>query len=161
MEMLPPTIFFFVVFHVVAFARALIVEEYDVSLSSTVTATIGAIIVGKAILIANNLPLLHWFRETRLVINVIWRTLIYVMLVILFQFLEELIPLVSRYGTILTTVEHLFEEINWQRFWATHIIFVVFLVFYNLATAVIDTFGRDELINAFFGTKSDKINKLD
>lgn len=161
LELLPPTIYFLVVFHVIAFARALMIKQYGITLSSTAAATIGALIVGKSILIADKLPVMNWFRQDRLVINVIWRTLVYVLIVLVFQFLEELIPLISKYGTISGAIGRLFEEINWYRFWATHIIFIVFLIFFNLATAVIDTFGRDELLNVFFGTSREHLKNLD
>ena len=95
-EMLPPTIFFFVVFHLVAFARALLDAQYGISVVSTAAATIGALVVGKAILLADGLPVMHWFRDRRLIYNVLWRIGVYVVLVLLLQCLEELIPLLFR-----------------------------------------------------------------
>ena len=56
LEMLPPTIFFFIVFHILYFIKSLIADEYGVSITSSIAATIGALIVGKAILIADNYP---------------------------------------------------------------------------------------------------------
>ena len=45
LELLPPTIFFFLVFQVIAFARSLLVKEYGLTLAATTSAIIGAIIV--------------------------------------------------------------------------------------------------------------------
>ena len=53
LEMLPPTIFFFVVFHIIAFMRVLMAEQYGITITSSASATIGALIVGKSILVAN------------------------------------------------------------------------------------------------------------
>jgi len=78
LEMLPPTIFFFVVFHIIAFTRALMAKQYGIAISSSAAATIGALIVGKAILIADALPFVNWFRQKRLIYNVAWRTFLYV-----------------------------------------------------------------------------------
>ena len=152
LEMLPPTIFFFVVFHIIVFTRALMEEQYGIAVSSSAAATIGALIVGKAILIADKLPIMNWFGQKRLIYNVAWRIVLYVLLVLLFQFIEELIPLISKDGGILMSSERLFEEIKWHKFWATLIIFVVFLAFYCLAKAVIDAFGRSELLNVFLSS---------
>ena len=154
LEMLPPTIFFFVVFHVIAFTRALMAKQYGIPISSSAAATIGALIVGKAILITDALSFVNWFRQKRLIYNVAWRTFLYVILVLLFQFFEELIPLISKYGAVSTASEHLIEEITWPRFWAIHIYVLVFLVIYNVATGVIDAIGRQEILKILFSSKS-------
>ena len=161
LEMLPPTIFFFVVFHIIVFVRALMAEQYGITITSSASATIGALIVGKSILIANALPFFNWFRQKRLIYNVVWKIFLYVIIVFLFKFLEELIPLISKYGSILTASEHLIEEIKWPQFWATNIILIVFLVIYSLATEVISVMGRKELIEIFLGPKNDHSTKGD
>ena len=104
LEMLPPTIFFFVVFHIITFTRALMAKQYGIPIPSSVAATIGALIVGKAILIADALPFVNWFSQKRLIYNVAWRTFLYIIVVLLFQFLEELIPLISKYGSVGTAL---------------------------------------------------------
>ena len=161
LEMLPPTIFFFVVFHIILFTRALMAEQYGITVPSSVAATIGALIVGKSILIADALPFLNWFPQKKLIYNVAWRTFFYAIIFLLFQFLEELIPLISKYGAISTASEHLIEEIKWPRFWSTHILLIVFLVFYNIATAVIGAIGRNEFLEIFFSSKSKHSTKVD
>jgi hypothetical protein len=161
LEMLPPTIFFFVIFHVVVFTRALMAEQYGITISSSVAATIGALIVGKSILIADALPFMNWFSQKKLIYNIAWRTFFYAIIVLLFQFLEELIPLISKYGAISAATEHLIEEIKWPRFWATHILIVVFLIFYNLATGVIGAIGRNEFLEIFFSSKRNLSTKVD
>jgi hypothetical protein len=161
LEMLPPTIFFFVVFHIIVFVRALMSEQYGITITSSASATIGALIVGKSILIANALPLFNWFRQKRLIYNVVWKIFLYIIIIFLFKFLEELIPLISKYGSISTASEHLIEEIRWPRFWATNIILIVFLVIYSLATEVISVMGRKELIEIFLGSKNDHSTKGD
>ncbi len=153
LEMLPPTIFFFVVFHIIAFTRALMAKQYGINISSSVTATIGALIVGKSILIADTLPFVNLFRQKRLIYNVIWKTFLYLLIVLLFQFIEELIPLISKYGAISTASKHLIEETKWLRFLATHILLIMFLAVYNVATGVIGAIGRDKFLEIFFSSK--------
>ena len=74
-------------------------------------------------------------------------------IVLCFQFIEELIPLVSKYETILIASEHVLEEISWPQFWTSHIIMVVLLVFYVLATEAIGAIGRKEFIRLVFSSK--------
>lgn len=154
--MLPPTIFFFVVFHIVMFTRALMAKQYGINISSSAAATIGALIVGKSILIADALPVTNLFYQKRLVYNIAWRTVLYAAIVLLFQFLEELLPLILKYEALATALKHLIKEIQWHRFWATHILFIVFLVGYNITTAFIDEIGRKKFIEIFFWSKSNR-----
>ena len=159
LEMLLPTIFFFVVFHVVLFTRALMAKEYGLSMTSSAAALIGALIVGKSILIADALPFVNLFSRRRLIFNIAWRTCLYLSFVVFFQFLEELIPMISKYGSISTASEHFVEEMKWHQFWATNILFVLFLIFYNFATAAVEVIGRNELIETFFGSRNNQLNR--
>ena len=143
------------------FTRALIAHQYGITIASSASATIGALIVGKSILIADALPLFKWFCQKRLIYNVAWRIFLYVIIVLLFQFLEELIPLISKYGAISTASEHVIEEIKWARFWATLLVLIVFLVIYSAATTVIGAIGRNEFLEIFFGSKSNHSTKVD
>ena len=154
LEMLPPTIFFFVVFHVIAFTRALMAERYGITVENAAAATIGALIVGKSVLIANKLPFINWFSEKRLIYNVVWRTFLYAIVVLLFQILEELISLVSKYGAVSTASEHLIEEIKWNRFWAIHILLIMFLILYNTAVVAVEEIGRKRFLEILLSSKN-------
>ena len=151
LKLLPPTIYFFVVLHIALFTRALLDEQYGISIPSSISATIGALIVGKAILITDALPFVNWFRHNRLIFNVVWRIFLYVVLIFIFQFLEELIPIISKYETILDAIKHIIEEIKWYRFWATYILLSVFLTIYIVATELIKAMGREKCVELFFG----------
>lgn len=161
LEMLPPTIFFFVVFHIILFMRSLMAKQDDITVTSSTAATIGALLVGKSILIADALPLCHWFRQKRLIYNIAWRIGIYAIIVLLLQFLEELLPLLSKYGAISTASEYVIEEIRWPRFWAVHIILIVCLCVYTVATEVIGVIGRAQFIEIFFSSKRSRATTVD
>jgi hypothetical protein len=53
-EALPPTIFFFVGFNFVVLTSNLLVAEYLIGLTNSMLATVAALVVGKAVLVANN-----------------------------------------------------------------------------------------------------------
>lgn len=151
LEMVPPTAFFILVFQVVVLTRSAIGGAEGVSMTTTASALVGALIVGKAVLIADSTPLFHWFRERALILNVAWRTLLYLCVTLVLQLLEEYLPLVSRYGGMGAALEHLGEEIDWKVFWVTHLAFALFLAFYSFATALIEVVGGDRFRRIFFG----------
>lgn len=69
----------------------------------------------------------------------------------LFQFVEELVPLISKYGSVRVAAEHGISDVVWPRFWANHIVLVIFLLIYCSAVELIRVFGADRLKHLFFG----------
>ena len=55
--LLPPSIYFFVALHIVAFARVLMLEGTGILPSSSISIAVAALILGKAVLIADMLPM--------------------------------------------------------------------------------------------------------
>src|SRR5438874_7329520 len=76
-ELLPPTIFFFVALHIVAFVRVLMLKGTGISPTSSISIAVAALILGKAVLIADLLPMINRFPNQPLIYNVAWKTLIY------------------------------------------------------------------------------------
>ena len=54
--LLPPTIFFFVALHIVAFVRVLMLKGTGISPLTSMSIAVAALILGKAVLIADMLP---------------------------------------------------------------------------------------------------------
>ena len=152
-ELIPPTIFFFIVFELVVVVRSLLGSGLDVSMTTAGAALLGALIVGKAILIIDATPMFRWFRQPRLILNVAWRTLLYVALALSFQLLEELIPLIREKGSWSAAVSSYADSVNWTIFWATHLFLVVFVSFYSLITALIDLIGEERAVAALFAPR--------
>ncbi len=153
-EMLPPTLFFLLVFHIAIFARRLMDAE-GFYLTSPRAALIGALIVGKSVLLADASPLFRLFRERPLVCNVAWRTFLYLAIVVLFLGLEELIPLVSKHDGLAPALGKLLDEIHWDRFYATFVILGLFMAIYTFVRALIGTIGRAPFLEIFFGWREE------
>ncbi|HTU02529.1 MAG TPA: hypothetical protein VMG58_11960, partial [Candidatus Sulfotelmatobacter sp.] len=88
LEMLPPTVYFFVALHIVWFVRVLMVKQTTISPTTSATVAVGALILGKAVLIADLLPAINRFPEKPLVFNIGWKTTIYLVVSIVVHYLE-------------------------------------------------------------------------
>lgn len=77
-EVIPPTIFFLISFHIVLLDRALMLREYGLQISSVAGAVVAALLVAKVVLIADKLPFINRFPDKPLMYNVLWKTMIYV-----------------------------------------------------------------------------------
>src|SRR5215471_19718427 len=59
LEMLPPTIFFFVGFNLIVLTTNLILADYSVAFAGFMLATAAALVVGKSVLVANAMAVLR------------------------------------------------------------------------------------------------------
>jgi len=151
---LPATIFFLFFFHLLAFTRSLALAEYSIDADYTIVATIGALIIAKVIIVADNLPLINLFQKRPLVIDVLWRTLIYSIIALVIQYFEELIPQWIQTKHFIAANHHVIEEISWPQFWANHLWMVFGLMIYCTFSALIRAIGGDRVRELFLGSSN-------
>lgn len=150
-EAIPPAIFFFIAFQVIAFTHALNQGETGVALSTFISATIAALVVAKVVLIVDLVPFVNQFPNKPLIYNVAWKTTIYVVAALVVRILEELIPLIGPAGGVGAALDQLLEEVVWHHFWAIHILLVTLFAFYCSLREIGRILGRRELLRMFFG----------
>lgn len=154
-EVIPPTIFFLISFHIVVLDRALMAREFGVHLSSVLNATVGALLVAKVVLVADMLPAINKFPEKPLIYNVLWKTAIYVSASLLGHYLEHIIPLWWRMG-FRAANEQRWAEIVWPQFWAIQLWLVVLIFIYCTMRELIRVIGRERVVKIFFGTPASR-----
>ena len=76
-HVLPPTIFFFVGFNLILWTKRLILEEHGVEFSGFLTATLAALLVGKAVLVTDKLPFMRRFEGAPLIQPILFKSAIY------------------------------------------------------------------------------------
>lgn len=64
-KVLPPTIFFFVILHIVAAIRALMIKGSGIPLPVTASVLIASLVLGKSVLVADMLPFINRFPKSR------------------------------------------------------------------------------------------------
>ena len=150
-ELLPPTIFFFIALHIVAFVRVLMLKGTGISPVSTMSIAVAALILGKAVLIADLLPMINRFPNKPLIYNVAWKTLIYLLAATLIHYLERLIDFWRQTGGFVAGNQKLLAEIVWPHFWGIQIILVVLIVMYCTMHELVRVIGREKVLRIFFG----------
>lgn len=150
-EAIPPTVFFFIAFQLIAFTRALMLEQYGIEVSSFVNATIGALIVAKVVLVVDLLPFVNRFPEKPLIYNVAWKTAIYIVAAFLVRYIEHLIHFVREYGNFALANRHLLDEVVWPHFWAIQIWLLVLFFVYCALRELVRVLGRERVLHMFFG----------
>jgi len=148
-EAVAPTLFFLVVFHVVTLTKTLILEGYGVTPGGVAVSTVGALLVAKAVLVANSLRGANRFAGRPLLLGILWKSAIYALLCVVFRLVEELIPLLFRHERFLPAFEHLLAEVSWPHFWAIQIWVALALISYTTVTELDRHFGTGSVKRAF------------
>jgi hypothetical protein len=150
-ELLPPTIFFFIALHIVALVRVLMLKGTGISPFSSVAVTVMALILGKAVLLADLLPLVNRFPDKPLIYNVSWKTVIYMVVATLLHFLEHLIEFWRKTGSLVEGAEKMWTEIVWPHFWAIQIILFALVVMYVTMHELVRLIGKERTLQILFG----------
>jgi hypothetical protein len=148
-EALPATIFFLLLFHLIGLTKAVVLDEYSLSALRAMGATMGALIVAKAVLVVEALSISRLFSGRR-IFNILWRTLLYGVLAILFRLVEELIPLVSKHGGIVSAIRTMTGEISWALFAVLALWIFSGLFLYTLASDMVKVVGPNKVKDALF-----------
>ncbi len=148
---IPPTIFFFFAFQLIAFTQSLMLEQYGIKFSAFLNATIGALVVAKVVLIADLFPFVNKFPHKPLIYNVVWKTIIYFIASLLVRYIEQLFHFWGAHPSLGAATTAMFGEIIWPHFWAVQLwLIVLFLAFCTLRELV-RALGKQKIKALFFG----------
>lgn len=150
---LPAFIFFLIMFHILVITKALTLKEYGITYGASAVAVIGALIVAKAILIADRIPFLNLYPKKPLIWNVALKTVVFGVIIFLFLVVEEMIHQGRRYGSFVIGCEHLKTDVKWPVFWVREIWLTVLLFFYCAAIELARVIGADKIKEIFFVRK--------
>jgi hypothetical protein len=151
--LLPPTLFFFVMLHLVALIRALMLKGTGIAVSTSWQVTLAALILGKAVLVADWLPFINRYPDKPLLYNIAWKTALYVLVAMLLHYLEHLVDFWRETGSLVAGNQKLLAEIVWPHFWAIQILLVVLILIYCTMHEFGRILGRDQVLAMLFGTR--------
>ena len=155
---LPPTIFFFVGFNFIVLTTNLLVAEYAAAVSNFMLATLAALVVGKAVLTANALPVITRFDRAPLIQPILFKTAVYWVAVFFARLAERFVHFSvvdgNRPGDFAT---HLITSFSWRRFTAISLwIFVLFLI-YVTASQFSQLLGPAEMRRLLFASRPSEL----
>ena len=127
LALLPPTIFFFIALHIVALVRALMVHGTGLPVSSSGRIAVGALILGKAVLLADLMPAINRFPDKPLAYNVAWKTAIYFLIATFIHYLERLVDFWKQADGFAAANEKLLASIVWPHFLGIQIVLLVLI----------------------------------
>lgn len=130
----PPTLFFFVGFNVIVLTTNLLVAQYLVAVSNFMLATMGALVVGKAVLVANNMAIIRRYDRAPLIRPILFKTCVYWVIVFFARVLERFVRFSLDGNHPADFLTYLASTFSWSRFLAISIwLFVLFLIYVTVS----------------------------
>jgi hypothetical protein len=153
-HVLPPTIFFFIGFNLILWTKRMILEEHGIDYRGFFTATIAALLVGKAVLLTDHLPFMRRFEGAPLIRPILFKSAIYWLCVLIVRMADELLRFVAAGGTLADFPDFLVERFSWSRFLSIQIWLMVLFLIYVTIHDLNMLFGDGELYRLFFRWRS-------
>jgi hypothetical protein len=145
-EALPPTLFFAAGFVLIELTTQLILNDYLVRFANFMVAVGAALLVGKAVLVANKLPFLRRFDTAPMIRPILFKTLVYTLAVALVRLLERLIAYWLDGGSFGGFLAFLAAHFSWSRFAAIQLWVIILFLLYNAIVELNARLGHGELV---------------
>ena len=150
LAVLPPTAFFFVALHIVGLVRVLMTQGTGLPVMSSAQIALAALIIGKAVLLADLWPAINRFPQKPLMYNIVWKTVIYYVVASFIHYLERLYDFGKEAGGIVAGNQKLLATIVWPHFTAIQIVLLVIIFNYCVIRELGRAIGEERLLRMFF-----------
>jgi hypothetical protein len=130
------TLFFAAWLGALMLLKVLILEDYHIRFTSFSLVLVGALILGKVVLILEHVSLGSWLRNHPVIVEVLLRTLLYALGTLVVLLLEKSFESRHEHGGFLRALANVFEHRDMPHVWTNAICLGGALLFYNLLSAV-------------------------
>jgi hypothetical protein len=147
-------LFFFAGFNFIVFTTNLLLADYAVAVSSFMLATLAALVVGKAVLVANAMPLLRRYDRAPLIQPILFKTCFYWVIVFFARLLERFVHfLLLERKPPGDFFPYLITTFSWHRFSAISLWILMLFLLYVTATEFGRLLGPGEIRRLFFTSR--------
>ena len=154
MEARPAILFFAAWFTLIVFSMNLVLAAYLVRFAGFMVATGAALVVGKAVLVANKLPFLRRFDTQPLIRPILFKTIVYTLLVMAARLIERFIKYWIHAGHAAGFVAYALSKFTWHKFFFIQIWILVLFLIYTTVSEFNALFGQGELYKLLFVRRS-------
>jgi len=125
--------------------KMLLLREYNVEFYGLSMAFVGALIVAKVILIIDHIPLGSWIEKQPAIVDILFRTLLYSLGIILILILEKAFEARSEAGGFLEAIPYIFDHRNVNHIYVNSIAVIFSLLGFNFLTLIAKNLGKGGL----------------
>jgi hypothetical protein len=145
-------LYFAVWFLVLVALKKLILADYQIGFYGLSAALVGALIVAKVVLVLEYVPLGNWVERRPVIVDVVLRTALYSIGVLIAVILEHGFERRHEHGGFTNAVFAVVAERNMYRVWATTIGVGTAILAFNVYSVFTARFGTAAILRLFFKT---------
>jgi uncharacterized membrane protein len=146
-------LYFALCFGVMMLCKRLILAEYEIEFRGVTFALVGALVVAKVVVLLEKVSLGQWVRNHPVVVDIILRTLIYTIGVLVVFLLEKAFESRHERGGFGPSLMAVFQHRDIHHVWASTIGVFVALLGFNTFSILKRRFGGHELKRFFFAMR--------
>lgn len=150
-KILPSTLFFLVALHLLALTRALLLKGVGITLDTSISMTVTALVLGKTVLLVDMLPFINRYPDRPLAWNILWKSMLYFLVALVVHYLEQLIEFWREAGSLAAANDKFLGQIIWPHFWAIQIWLAVIVLSYCTMREMVREIGEERMLRLFFG----------
>jgi hypothetical protein len=150
---------FFFGFNLVLFTKRLFLADYLIQYAGFLIATTTALVVGKAVLVADHMSFTRRFDRAPLAYPILFKSVVYTMFVFVARLIEALVHYLIEGGVLGSGrfVSHILGNFSWRHFIAVQLwIFILFLI-YVAASELNKLIGDGEFFRILFKRRSSEL----
>lgn len=140
------TLYFIFWFGFVMIIKILLLKDYNIEFTGVSMVIIGALIVAKVILIMEFIPLGSWVKNQPAYVDILLRTLLYSLGVLVILIIEKGFEGKSEYGGFNSAVKHIFNNADVYHVWVNAIVVSVALLGFNTISIFKKHLGKGGLM---------------
>jgi hypothetical protein len=149
---IPAMIFFVITFNLITLTQRLIERADDLAYTSYTKATIGALLVGKCIIIVDNFQFVNAFAKRPLIYDILWKFFIYALAAFTFWLAEDFFHFLFLVGNSSQAAAAVGVKLASPAFWAILLWILMLFAVYVVASEVIEELGKDKIKKILFGS---------
>jgi hypothetical protein len=153
LEILPVTLFFLIGLNLIAYSKHLVLAEQGIAYEGIATATFGALVIAKIVLVVDKLSVTRWFRSRPIYQTILYRAVFYSVCVLVFRLVEMLVGHWIHEGDLGNGVDAARASFVWHHMTFLQLwTFILFLV-YLTVEELLDEFGGDRRLKVFLSRR--------
>lgn len=150
------TIYFATWFGMLIILKELILAEYQIEFNRLSMALVGALVVAKVVLVVKHVSLGTWIRKQSALFDVVLRTFLYALGILLVLLLEKAFDARHDHGGFIPSLVQVFHHEDIHHVWVNTICVGGALLVFNLFSVVQRRLGNQELIQLFLSPLPDE-----
>ena len=143
-EILPATIFFLAVFHMISVTKLAVLEQVELTVLRTSAATVAALLVAKASLIVEKIKISELFRKV-LWHNIIWKAFLFYLVTLIFHIAETLISQYLENGGLSLSMKTIQESETPAYFLVVQMWLAVSILLFTSLREIVGAVGSKEV----------------